>query len=106
MKVLVDTVADLGVALRAIRRADKLRIDEMAQVIGISKQFATDLENGKETVQLGKVLHVLAQMGITVTLDVPDRAADELLNLATQRIQGDWRRKRPGKQDREPEAER
>jgi hypothetical protein len=37
----------------------------------VSKQFMTDLENGKSTVQMGKVLQLLQRLGVKVGLELP-----------------------------------
>jgi hypothetical protein len=36
----------------------------------VSKQFMTDLENGKSTVQMGKVLQLLQRLGVKVGLEL------------------------------------
>jgi DNA-binding XRE family transcriptional regulator len=55
MQLPINSVADLGLALRAVRRTSKLRLDDMAATAGVSKQFASDVELGKETVRMGLV---------------------------------------------------
>jgi hypothetical protein len=42
-----NRVADLGFALRAARRSGKVRLDDFAQIAGVSKQFVSDVEYGK-----------------------------------------------------------
>ena len=64
MQLSVRTVADLGLALRATRRSGKVRLDDLAQIAGVSKQFVSDVEYGKQTVQLGLVLKLLLEMGV------------------------------------------
>lgn len=53
-----------GSALRARRRSLRLRQDELADLAGVSERFVYALENGKETVQLDKVLAVLYVLGL------------------------------------------
>lgn len=60
MQVTIQSVADLGVAIRSVRRASKVRLDDLAAIASVSKQFASDVEHGKPTVQLGLVLRLLA----------------------------------------------
>ncbi len=81
MKITISSVADLGLALRAARRSSKVRLDDMAATAGVSKQFASDVEYGKPTVQLGLVFKLLAELGIPVMLDIPEEAAPELASL-------------------------
>ena len=77
MQLPVQTVADLGLALRATRRGSKVRLDDLAQIAGVSKQFVSDVEYGKSTVQLGLVLKLLAEMGVSMSLDIPQEAHGE-----------------------------
>jgi transcriptional regulator with XRE-family HTH domain len=61
---------DAGIAIRTLRKRAGIRIDDFAQTAGVSKQFMTDLENGKATVQMGKVLQMLQRLGIKVGLEL------------------------------------
>lgn len=79
--VKVITAADLGLVLRAVRRSQKLRLDDLAGCARVGHVFVRELEHGKETVQLGRVLQVLGELGIQVQLTVPDSALDELERL-------------------------
>lgn len=81
MQITINSVADLGLALRAARRSSKVRLDDFAATSGVSKQFASDVEYGKPTVQLGLVFKLLAELGIPVMLDIPEEAASELASL-------------------------
>ncbi len=64
----------LGAIIRAVRKAQSLRQDELGRV---SHSFVGDLEDGKPTAQLGKALEVLGELGVTLRLELPaglDRA--------------------------------
>jgi y4mF family transcriptional regulator len=61
----------LGQVVRRERRAQKLRQAELAAAAGVGIRFIVDLEAGKPTLQLEKVLHVLATLGCTVTIAPP-----------------------------------
>lgn len=76
MLVPISSVQEAGVAIRAMRKRAGIRIDDFALIAGVSKQFMTDLENGKPTVQMGKVLGLLQRMAIGVSLDLSDDAVD------------------------------
>ena len=56
------------------RNGAVIRIDDFALTAGVSKQFMTDLENGKPTVRMGMVLTMLQRLGVRVSLDLPDDA--------------------------------
>jgi transcriptional regulator with XRE-family HTH domain len=64
------TPKDIGLIVRATRIAQGIRAQDLAGTA--SPRFITDLEAGKPTVQLGKVLDVLEGLGIRVYLDIPD----------------------------------
>ena len=61
MQIPLTSVQDAGVAIRTMRKRAGIRIDDFALIAGVSKQFMTDLENGKVTVQMGMVLGLLQQ---------------------------------------------
>jgi transcriptional regulator with XRE-family HTH domain len=86
VKIPIHTVADLGLAVRAARRISKVRLDDFAATTGVSKQFASDVERGKPTVQLGLVLKLLAELGAPLTLDIPQAAEHELHALRSKGV--------------------
>jgi y4mF family transcriptional regulator len=55
-------------AVRARRRQLQLRQGEVADLAGVSERFVYALEHGKESVQLDKVLAVLAALGLHLEL--------------------------------------
>lgn len=62
--IRIDTIADLGRFVRDRRRRDGLTQAETAALCGVGTRFISDLENGKPTVELGKVLRVLKGLGL------------------------------------------
>jgi y4mF family transcriptional regulator len=54
--------------VRRVRKRAGLRQDELAGAAGVGIRFIVDLEAGKPTLQVGKVLHVLDALGIVVAL--------------------------------------
>ena len=69
MKNKVVTAPDIGVAIRKKRKADGLTLADAAGLCGVGYRFMSDLENGKETVQVGKVLKVLTALGLEMTIE-------------------------------------
>jgi y4mF family transcriptional regulator len=61
----------LGQVVRRERKAQKLRQVELAAAAGVGIRFIVDLEAGKPTLQLEKVLHVLATLGCDVIIAPP-----------------------------------
>lgn len=60
---------ELADAVRARRLVLGLRQEDLADLAGTSERFVTALESGKETVQLDKVLDVLATVGYDIVLE-------------------------------------
>lgn len=85
MKHPIDSTEELGLVLRAVRKNARVRQDDLASIAGVSKQFAVDVERGKPTVQFGRVLRLLAEMGIVLTADISDSVHAELERLRKKR---------------------
>ncbi len=75
MKTTIVEPHDLGVVVRAARKAQHLRQDDAAGSIGVSESFLGKVENGAEGVHWGKLFRVLEGLGVRVTVDLPDEAA-------------------------------
>ncbi|MCB5190666.1 transcriptional regulator [Methylobacillus arboreus] len=71
MKLQITTMAELGEVIRATRKANHIRLDDMAGMAGVGPVFVGDVEYGKETVQMGRVLQLLRELGLKLTVDVP-----------------------------------
>lgn len=67
----MKSVAEIGELIRKERKAQGLRQDDLAAASGVGLRFIVDLERGKETVQLGKVLAVLATLGCSIQFTRP-----------------------------------
>ena len=61
-------IVSIGQMVRRVRKRAGLRQDELAGAAGVGFRFIVDLEAGKPTLQVGKVLHVLEALGIVVAL--------------------------------------
>lgn len=68
MKKPVKSVADIGAAVRSKRRGDGLTLVDAAGLCNVNYRFLSDLENGKPTVRLDKVLQVLAALGLELEI--------------------------------------
>ena len=69
MKNRAVTATDIGTAVRKKRKEDGLTLADAAALCGVGYRFMSDLENGKETVQVGKVLKVLTALGLDMTIE-------------------------------------
>lgn len=65
-------VASIGQIIRDERKELGLRQDELAAASGVGLRFVVELERGKQTVQMGKVLNVLAALGCELQIERPD----------------------------------
>ena len=61
----------LGLLVRRERKAQNLKQAELAAVSGVGVRFIVDLEAGKPTLQLGKVLQVITTLGCEVQIAPP-----------------------------------
>ena len=66
----IQTCKILGAEVRARRKALKLTQAELAMTSGTGARFVGELENGKETCHVGKVLSVLRTLGLRWTVGV------------------------------------
>ena len=76
MRCSVKTPDELGQVVRAVRRSQGLRQDDLAAMAGASHVSLMNIERGKEGVALGRVMQVLRELGIQVQLDVPPEATE------------------------------
>lgn len=60
---------EFGAAIRAARKAQGLRQDQLAGATGVETRFLIDLEAGKATAQLGKSLAVAAALGLQLKFE-------------------------------------
>ncbi len=68
----VYTPASLGAAIRHYRHQAGLSQAELAEQTGLNRTYLSDLEQGLETEQVKRVLRVLKQLGVRMSLDKAD----------------------------------
>ena len=71
--MIVSTAKEFGAAIRARRKELGLTQAALAEFTGFSVSFLSDLENGKQTAELGKALDLVNLLG----LDVEFRKRDQ-----------------------------
>ncbi len=59
----------LGALLRRKRKAQGLTLELVSQHSGLSMRFISEVERGKATAEIGKVLQLLATIGIDLYAD-------------------------------------
>jgi HTH-type transcriptional regulator / antitoxin HipB len=68
----VYTPGSLGAAIRHYRREAGLSQAELAERAGLHRSYLSDLEQGKETEQVRRILRILTQLGVRMTLEKAD----------------------------------
>jgi len=71
MEKHILTPSDIGALIQAVRKAQRLRQDQLAGAAGVGLRFVVDLEAGKPTAQIGKVLQVLQALGCSLRIAAP-----------------------------------
>lgn len=66
------SAAAVGSAIKHYRTEAGLTQAQLAELTGISRTYLTRLEGGSENEQLRRILRILRQLGVSVTLDKTD----------------------------------
>ena len=61
----------IGAAIRARRRQLKVTQKDLAMTCGTGLRFIIDLEKGKPTCQIGKILQVFHALGLKLQITIP-----------------------------------
>lgn len=69
------TIDEIGTVVRQTRLAQGLRQDQLAAAAGVGMRFLVELERGKPTVRLDKVLAVLNALGCRLDVTPPPAAS-------------------------------
>ena len=76
-KMKITDSKGLGNAVREARRALGVTQDQLALTSGANRRFIIELERGKATAQIGKVLQVLRTLGCSLELTMPPIRSDK-----------------------------
>ncbi|MDR1183972.1 MAG: helix-turn-helix domain-containing protein [Coriobacteriales bacterium] len=77
MESKIFTAADLGASVRSARRKQRLTQKQLADFFStFSREFLSDLENGKPTVELDKALTVATSLGLKIYVYDNDEQPD------------------------------
>ena len=69
---IMKNIEQLGRSVREHRKKLGVTQKELAMVCGTGLRFIVDLERGKPTCHIGKVLQVLQALGLTLSLNESD----------------------------------
>jgi HTH-type transcriptional regulator / antitoxin HipB len=67
---IILSSTDIGNSIRAKRKADKLTQADAAALCGVGTRFLGELERGKETAEIGKVLRILQGLGLELQITI------------------------------------
>jgi len=68
----IYAAASIGPAIRRYREEAGLTQSQLAEMAGLNRTYLSDLEQGKETEQMRRILRVLKLLGVRVTLQRAD----------------------------------
>jgi HTH-type transcriptional regulator/antitoxin HipB len=64
----VNSPADIGKIVRIKRKTDGLTLVDAAALCNVGYRFFSNIENGKPTAHIGKILQVLSCLGLEVAI--------------------------------------
>lgn len=67
--MILKTVKDIGNLVKKTRKKQNFTQIEFAQLSNVGTRFLSDLENGKPTCEIEKVLKVLSNLGIKLEVN-------------------------------------
>ena len=79
---MIHNCRDLGLVVRDIRKRQALTQAEVAERAEVSRVWLSQMENGKQTVELGKVLRVLDVLGCGMDVRRSGREGSERFRRA------------------------
>ncbi len=85
MSQSIDSIETLGLYIRAARIAQGFTRDALANATGISAKFISQIEAGKATAQIGKVLALLSELGIGLSAESSILISPDALKAASKR---------------------
>ena len=68
----IYTPTSLGSAIRHYRTEAGLTQAQLAELVGLQRSYLSEMESGKETEQVKRLIRVLRQLGVRMTLDKAD----------------------------------
>jgi len=68
---IFHSVTELGLAVERVRKQQHATQVQLAQMANVGVRFVRDLEDGKATVQMDKVMRVLDVLGVAMAFDLP-----------------------------------
>ena len=73
----IKTSHELGTLIREFRKSHQFPLEKVSGLANVSMRFLSELERGKETAQIGKILTTLNTLGLDVFILPRGYVADE-----------------------------
>lgn len=65
----VKNVTDLGIEIKKKRKTMGYTQSDISERTGLSVSFISEVENGKETAEIGKVMRLVSVLGLNVFVE-------------------------------------
>lgn len=72
----VKTSKELGLLIRQKRKIQNLTQVQVAEHCGLSPRFVSEVERGKASAEIGKVLYLLEVLGLDLTIDTRNQGTN------------------------------
>ncbi len=66
--ITISSTAELGEFIRAYRKSQMLTLEKVSNLSHLSLRFLSELERGKETAEIGKVIKAINMLGLEVII--------------------------------------
>ncbi|MFA5480679.1 MAG: helix-turn-helix domain-containing protein [Candidatus Muiribacteriota bacterium] len=66
--MIVKNVKELGELIRKTRKKMNFTQKQLAGICNVGVRFIVDIEKGKETCQIGKVIYVMVMLGLRINI--------------------------------------
>lgn len=76
----IKSLKQLGQLAKIVRQSQSLDQSTAGLLSGNGLTFMSQFENGKETVEIGRVLKLFEQLGIELSIDLPPAIEDKFLD--------------------------
>jgi len=92
MTVEIHDTKQLGRLIRRARKAAGMTQIDLALAVGTGERFIVDLEFGKPTCQIGKMMKVMEHLKLTMTIEPPAGITQDDLERDTAQLAARRRR--------------
>ena len=80
----VQNIKQLGAVSKLVRQSQSLDQETAGLLSGNGLTFISQFENGKETVEIGRVLNLLEQLGIDLEINLPPNLPEKTIEKLKQ----------------------